>query len=154
MHRRLRRKASAQESGRRWASREYDDQRVTVNPDSDAADAAAERAEDLSPDQSGGWLANLRASWLSVGSRLALRARASLGPVSGPIKGGQISYRHQLDAQTRIRRDVFNLFDASANDITYSYRSRLPGKPAAGVTDRHSHALESRSARLGLLYSF
>ena len=59
-----------------------------------------------------------------------------------------------MNAQTRLRFDVFNLFDAKSNDITYYYTSRLPGELVAGVTDLHFHPMESRTARIGLLYSF
>jgi outer membrane receptor protein involved in Fe transport len=61
---------------------------------------------------------------------------------------------YQVNAQTRLRFDVFNLFDAKSNDITYYYTSRLPGELVAGVTDLHFHPMESRTARIGLLYSF
>jgi len=42
----------------------------------------------------------------------------------------------------------------NANDITYYYTSRLPGEPAEGVNDLHSHPMESRTVRLGLLCNF
>ena len=61
---------------------------------------------------------------------------------------------YQVNAKTRIRFDVFNLFNANANDITYYYTSRLPGEPAEGVNDLHSHPMETRTFRLGLLYNF
>ena len=61
---------------------------------------------------------------------------------------------YQLGAQTRIRFDVFNLFDHKANDITYYYTSRLPGEPAEGVADIHFHPMESRTFRLGVLCNF
>jgi outer membrane receptor protein involved in Fe transport len=64
----------------------------------------------------------------------------------------QVTY--QVNPQTRIRFDCFNLFDANANDITYYYTSRLPGEPAEGVADRHIHPMEPRTFRLGLLYIF
>ena len=64
----------------------------------------------------------------------------------------QASY--SINPKTRIRIDVFNLFDAKANDITYYYTSRLPGEPATGVNDFHFHPMESRSFRFGLLYNF
>jgi outer membrane receptor protein involved in Fe transport len=64
----------------------------------------------------------------------------------------QASY--QFSAQTRLRFDVFNIFNSEANDITYYYTSRLPGEPLEGVTDKHFHPLESRTFRLGLLYNF
>ena len=44
--------------------------------------------------------------------------------------------------------DVFNLANRKVNDIEYFYVSRLPGEPAAGVSDRHVHPVEPRSFRL------
>lgn len=55
---------------------------------------------------------------------------------------------------SRIRFDVFNLFNANTNDIAYYYTSRLPGEPHEGVNDIHFHPMESRSFRLGPLYNF
>ena len=54
----------------------------------------------------------------------------------------------------RLRFDVFNIFDRKADDITYYYRSRLPGEPANGVNDIHSHPVERRSLRLAMLFKF
>ena len=61
---------------------------------------------------------------------------------------------YQLNPKTRVRFDVFNLFDSNANDITYYYPTRLPGEPAAGVNDYNSHPMESRTVRLGVLFNF
>jgi outer membrane receptor protein involved in Fe transport len=61
---------------------------------------------------------------------------------------------YQVNPRTRIRFDVFNLFNAKANDITYYYTSRLQGEPPEGMNDLHSHPMESRTFRLGLLYNF
>jgi len=61
---------------------------------------------------------------------------------------------YQMNPMMRIRFDVFNLFDKNANDISYYYASRLPGEPADGVYDYHSHAMESRTFRLAILYNF
>ncbi len=61
---------------------------------------------------------------------------------------------YQVNPKTRIRFDVFNLFNANANDITYYYASRLPGEPAEGVNDYNSHPMESRTVRFGFLYNF
>ena len=59
-----------------------------------------------------------------------------------------------INPKTQIRFDVFNIFNAKANDITYFYASRLPGEPPEGVNDYHFHPTEPRSYRLGLLYNF
>ncbi|MGK5011749.1 TonB-dependent receptor [Janthinobacterium sp. MDB2-8] len=61
---------------------------------------------------------------------------------------------YQLNGKTRIALDVFNLFDKRASDIDYYYASRLPGEAADGVSDRHFHPVEPRSARLTLSYAF
>jgi outer membrane receptor protein involved in Fe transport len=71
---------------------------------------------------------------------------------STTIFSAQATY--QLNPKTRIRFDVFNLFNARTDDITYYYTSRLPGEPAQGVNDIHFHPSENRSFRLGLLYTF
>ena len=71
---------------------------------------------------------------------------------STTIFSAQASY--EVNPKTRLRFDVFNIFDAKSNDITYYYASRLPGEPAEGVNDIHFHPTESRSFRVGLLYNF
>ena len=50
--------------------------------------------------------------------------------------------------------DVFNLTDVKVSDIDYYYESRLPGEPAQGRADIHTHPLESRSVRISLSTSF
>jgi outer membrane receptor protein involved in Fe transport len=50
--------------------------------------------------------------------------------------------------------DLFNLTDAKVSDIDYYYVSRLPGEPAAGVADLHTHPLEGRSFRASLSATF
>ena len=50
--------------------------------------------------------------------------------------------------------DVFNLFDNRASDIDYYYTSRLPGEPAAGVADIHTHPAEPRELRLSITRKF
>jgi hypothetical protein len=50
--------------------------------------------------------------------------------------------------------DVFNLTDAKVSDVDYYYESRLPGEPAEGIADVHTHPLESRSFRVSLTATF
>ena len=45
---------------------------------------------------------------------------------------------------------VFNLFDAEVSDVDYCYASRLPGEPAEGIADIHTHPREPRTLRLVL----
>jgi len=61
---------------------------------------------------------------------------------------------YEVNKQLRLRLDIFNIFDSKADDITYYYRSRLPGEPAGGVNDIHFHPVESRSFRLAALVNF
>jgi outer membrane receptor protein involved in Fe transport len=60
----------------------------------------------------------------------------------------------ELARGLQLRLDVFNLFNAQTNDISYSYTSRLPGEPAAGIDDKHVHPGEPRSFRLSLSYRY
>ena len=64
----------------------------------------------------------------------------------------QIGYA--IAPKTKLRLDVFNLFNAQTNDISYFYTSRLPGEPPEGVDDTHVHPGEKRSFRLTLSYNF
>ncbi|MEO6407839.1 MAG: TonB-dependent receptor [Burkholderiaceae bacterium] len=71
---------------------------------------------------------------------------------STTVFSAQATYR--INPQTQVRFDVFNMFDAKSNDITYYYTSRLRGESLHGVDDYHFHPTESRSFRVGLLYNF
>ena len=48
----------------------------------------------------------------------------------------------------RLSADLLNLLDSRDPDISYWYRSRLPGEPLAGVDDRHVHPVEPRQLRM------
>lgn len=68
-----------------------------------------------------------------------------------------IAYAHvgyQLNPNTKIMLDIFNLFNRKQSDIDYFYTSRLNGEPAEGVDDRHFHPVEPISARLTVNYRF
>jgi hypothetical protein len=65
---------------------------------------------------------------------------------------GRISYR--LTPRVRLDLDVFNLLNAEASDVDYFYASRLPGEPAGGVDDIHTHPVEPRSVRAGIVATF
>jgi hypothetical protein len=62
--------------------------------------------------------------------------------------GLRASHRLMLAAE------LFNLTDARTSDIDYYYVSRLPGEPAEGVADVHTHPLEPRTLRLSLTATF
>ena len=54
----------------------------------------------------------------------------------------------------QLAAELLNIFDSNNSDIDYFYASRLPGEPAEGIADKHSHPLEPRTARLKLAYRF
>jgi outer membrane receptor protein involved in Fe transport len=71
---------------------------------------------------------------------------------STTLWNGEAGYR--VSSQVRLVVELFNIFDADVSDIDYFYASRLPGEPAQGVDDFHTHPALPRSARLGLQWSF
>ena len=50
----------------------------------------------------------------------------------------------------RVSLEGFNLLDSKVSDIDYFYTSRLPGEPADGVNDIHTHPQAPRTLRLRL----
>ena len=64
--------------------------------------------------------------------------------------------RSAIDSRTRPvscwRRSTSST--PSVSDIDYFYASRLPGEPADGVEDIHTHPALPRSARIGIQFSF
>ena len=71
---------------------------------------------------------------------------------STTIWNGEVGYR--LSNKARVVLEAFNLFDAEVSDIDYFYASKLPGEPAEGVEDVHTHPAAPRSARIGIRLSF
>ena len=61
---------------------------------------------------------------------------------------------YRFSGKARLVLEAFNLFDARVADIDYFYVSRLPGEPAGGVADIHTHPALPRSARIGMQFSF
>ncbi|MBP1205853.1 hypothetical protein JOD97_003915 [Duganella sp. 1411] len=76
----------------------------------------------------------------------------SVRSASTALAYGRIGYK--LNRRTKLTLDGFNLFNRRASDIDYYYASRLPGEPAEGVDDVHSHPVEPRTWRLTLSHSF
>jgi len=77
---------------------------------------------------------------------------ASVRSSATSIWNGEIGYR--LSGTARLVLEGYNLFDATVADIDYFYTSRLPGDPAEGVDDVHTHPAIPRTARLSLQLSF
>jgi len=64
------------------------------------------------------------------------------------ILNTQLGYRAR--SHWAVELEVFNLLDRAVSDVDYYYTSRLPGEPAAGIADVHSHPQEPLSFRLAL----
>jgi hypothetical protein len=56
---------------------------------------------------------------------------------STSVINGQLGYH--LSPELHVVVDVFNLLNTKASDIDYFYTSRLPGEPAGGIDDVHTH---------------
>jgi hypothetical protein len=65
---------------------------------------------------------------------------------------GEVGCR--LSGKARVVLELFNIFDAEVSDIDYFYASRLPGEPADGLEDIHTHPALPRTVRLGIQFSF
>ena len=76
----------------------------------------------------------------------SVRSRAST------TLNARASYR--LSSRYTLSLDVFNLTNATASDIAYFYPSRLPGEPAEGIADLHTHPLEPRTVRAAITATF
>jgi outer membrane receptor protein involved in Fe transport len=61
---------------------------------------------------------------------------------------------YKVSSKLKLQFSVFNLFNTKANAAAFFYTSRLPGEPAAGVTDFQVHPLEPISARLAATATF
>jgi outer membrane receptor protein involved in Fe transport len=68
---------------------------------------------------------------------------------STSLLNGNIGFRLKRDLRFAV--DVFNLLNSDASDVDYYYTSRLPGEPAEGVTDVHTHPITGRTARFSVL---
>jgi hypothetical protein len=77
---------------------------------------------------------------------------ASVMSKSTTVWNGEAGYR--VSSKARVVLELFNVFNAGISDIDYFYVSRLPGEPAQGVEDIHTHPALPRSARVGLQLSF
>ena len=77
---------------------------------------------------------------------------ASVTSRSTTIWNGEIGYR--VSSKARVVLELFNIFDAEVSDIDYFYPSRLPGEPAEGIEDVHTHPALPRSARVALHITF
>jgi hypothetical protein len=65
---------------------------------------------------------------------------------------GELGY--SISTRARVVAELFNIFDAAVSDVDYYYPSRLPGEPADGIDDIHTHPALPRSLRVGVQFAF
>ena len=73
---------------------------------------------------------------------------------SNPTSLVELQAGYRIGPNVKLVVNVFNLFNAPDSDIDYFYTSRLPGEPAQGVDDVHTHPTLPRTARVGLIVGF
>lgn len=61
---------------------------------------------------------------------------------------------YALSSRYRVLVEALNLFNSRSSDIDYFYNSRLPGEPAGGIDDVHTHPLEPRAVRVRIQAMF
>lgn len=61
---------------------------------------------------------------------------------------------YQLRSGTRVQLSMLNALNALADDIQYSYQSRLKGEGSDGTSDVHFHPVEPRQVRVSIGYRF
>ena len=71
---------------------------------------------------------------------------------STSLVNAQLGYH--LTSRMHIVLESFNLLNSSAGDIEYFYPSRLPGEPASGIDDVHTHPTLPRTFRVMLRMGF
>ena len=107
--------------------------------------AAVIASAGLTVDRPRGAFGSIRVRYF--GSR-PLIADHSVRSKATTLVNGQVGYH--LTPRLHVVLDTFNLLNTEASDIDYFYTSRLPGEPAEGVGDIHTHPTLPRSLRLVL----
>jgi hypothetical protein len=74
----------------------------------------------------------------------------TVSSTASAILNGHLGYR--LARWVALSLELFNIFDAQVDDISYFYTSRLRGEPAGD--DIHFHPAEKRNFRLGAAFTF
>lgn len=92
----------------------------------------------------GPWSASIQWRYLGSGALVEDNSQRSKSSLTTNLRVG-----YQVQRNTALTLDVFNLFDRKVDDIQYYYESQLPGEtePTAG---RHVHPAEPRSVRVTL----
>jgi hypothetical protein len=96
-----------------------------------------------------GWVGSMR--WRYFGPRALIEDNSVR---SKPTSLIDLEAGRQLTPRLRLDVGLFNLLNAADSDVDYYYVSRLPGEPAAGVADIHTHPTLPRTARVTLRVQF
>ena len=89
--------------------------------------------------------------WRYFGPR-ALVADDSVRSPATSLVNLQAGYA--VSPHAKIAVDIFNVLNAADSDIDYFYVSRLPGEPAGGIADIHTHPTLPRTVRVSLVVAF
>jgi outer membrane receptor protein involved in Fe transport len=73
---------------------------------------------------------------------------------SSGYKEVNLDVGYKISPTLKVQLNVFNVLNSHADAADYLYTDRLPGEPAEGVEDIHSHPLEPISARFGVTATF
>lgn len=121
-----------------------------VQPEGDAIPGSLAKvvSAGVTVDRSRGWVGSLRLRYL--GGRPLVEDR-SFNSAPMRLLNGEIGYK--MPKGMRLNLEVFNLTNASANDIEYFYESRLRGE-SAGSARVHFHPALPRTARLTFSIGF
>jgi hypothetical protein len=76
--------------------------------------------------------------------------RRAVASSQGAVTSADLKARHSVARWGHLAVEGFNLLDAQVSDVDYYYASRLPGEPADGVNDIHTHPQAPRTIRLRL----
>lgn len=96
----------------------------------------------------GPWSASIQWRYLGSGALVEDNSQRSKSSLTTNLRVG-----YQLQRNTSLTLDVFNLFDRKVDDIQYYYESQLPGE-ASPTEGRHVHPAEPRSVRVTLGVKF
>ncbi|MCS6860898.1 MAG: TonB-dependent receptor [Abditibacteriales bacterium] len=97
-----------------------------------------------------GWFGSVRLRYF--GPRPLIEDN-SVRSKSSTLVNARLGYKFR-NRPLRVTLEIFNLFNRQVSDIDYFYTSRLPGEPAAGVDDIHTHPAEKRSVRLSVQWEY
>jgi hypothetical protein len=104
------------------------------------------------------WLLARRADTNRPSNAVARLVNLEGGKVSVLVLRGEPQVAHvvaDVDHRAlRVNLLIFNLANSTVSDIDYYFASRLPGDPAGGVDDLHTHPSPPRTARASLVVGF